>query len=81
MRDQARAPRKYELMTILHPDVAEESLPGELERISGELAVRFPDTNRAPLAAGEGPRRIVPVPYSQIEPGAGPRIVLIDRSP
>ena len=35
MRDQARAPRKYELMTILHPDVAEESLPGELDRISG----------------------------------------------
>ena len=35
MRDQIRAPRKYELMTILHPDVAEESLPGELERISG----------------------------------------------
>ena len=37
MRDQARAPRKYELMTILHPDVAEESLPGELERISGYI--------------------------------------------
>jgi len=35
LRDQERAPRKYELMTILHPDVAEESLPGELERISG----------------------------------------------
>src|SRR5215213_397270 len=35
LRDQARAPRKYELMTILHPDVSEESLPGELERISG----------------------------------------------
>jgi small subunit ribosomal protein S6 len=35
LRDQARAPRKYELMTILHPDVAEEALPGELERISG----------------------------------------------
>jgi small subunit ribosomal protein S6 len=35
LRDQARAPRKYELMTILHPDVAEESLPGELDRISG----------------------------------------------
>ena len=37
MRDQARAPRKYELMTILHPEVAEESLPGELERISGYI--------------------------------------------
>src|SRR5215207_6699570 len=35
LRDQARAPRKYELMTILHPDVAEDSLPGELDRISG----------------------------------------------
>src|SRR5215212_6157405 len=34
-RDQARATRKYELMTILHPDVAEESLQGELDRISG----------------------------------------------
>ncbi|MGH2616248.1 MAG: 30S ribosomal protein S6 [Thermomicrobiales bacterium] len=38
MRDQERAPRKYELMTILHPDVAEESLPGELDRISGFIA-------------------------------------------
>lgn len=37
MRDQARAPRKYELMTILHPDIAEESLPGELDRISGMI--------------------------------------------
>ena len=35
MRDQARAPRKYELMTIVHPDIAEESLQGELDRISG----------------------------------------------
>jgi len=35
LREQERAPRKYELMTILHPEVAEESLPGELERISG----------------------------------------------
>jgi ribosomal protein S6 len=35
LRDQARAPRKYELMTILHPDIPEESLSGELDRISG----------------------------------------------
>lgn len=35
MRDQERAPRTYELMTVLHPDVPEESLSGELERISG----------------------------------------------
>lgn len=35
MRGQERAPRGYELMTVLHPEVPEESLPGELERISG----------------------------------------------
>src|SRR5215210_3120333 len=35
LRDQARAPRKYELMTILHPEIAEETLQGELDRISG----------------------------------------------
>jgi small subunit ribosomal protein S6 len=38
LRDQERAPRKYELMTILHPEVSEEALPGELERISGFIA-------------------------------------------
>jgi small subunit ribosomal protein S6 len=38
LRDQERAPRKYELMTILHPDIAEESLQGELDRISGFIS-------------------------------------------
>lgn len=31
----ARAPRQYELMTILHPEVSEEDLPGALERVAG----------------------------------------------
>ncbi|MCC6314632.1 MAG: 30S ribosomal protein S6 [Thermomicrobiales bacterium] len=34
MRDQTRAPRMYELMTILHPDVTEEDLPAALERVA-----------------------------------------------
>ena len=38
MREYERAPRKYELMTILHPEVAEEALPGELDRISGYIS-------------------------------------------
>ena len=38
LREQERAPRKYELMTILHPEVAEEALPGELDRISGYIS-------------------------------------------
>lgn len=38
MRDQTRAPRTYELMTIVHPEVSEEDLPGALDRISGFVA-------------------------------------------
>ncbi|MCC7023075.1 MAG: 30S ribosomal protein S6 [Thermomicrobiales bacterium] len=37
MREQERAPRKYELMTILHPEVADESLPAELDRIQSYI--------------------------------------------
>jgi small subunit ribosomal protein S6 len=38
LREQERAPRKYELMTILHPEVAEEALSGELDRIAAYIA-------------------------------------------
>jgi small subunit ribosomal protein S6 len=38
LRNQERAPRTYELMTVLHPDVPEESLPEELDRISGFIS-------------------------------------------
>jgi small subunit ribosomal protein S6 len=38
LREYERAPRKYELMTILHPEVAEEALPGELDRVSGYIS-------------------------------------------
>ena len=37
MRDQITVLRHYELMTILHPEVAEDQLGGELERISGHI--------------------------------------------
>ncbi|HEX5500256.1 MAG TPA: 30S ribosomal protein S6, partial [Thermomicrobiales bacterium] len=38
MRDQTRAPRTYELMTIVHPEVSEDDLPGALDRISSFVA-------------------------------------------
>jgi ribosomal protein S6 len=37
LRDQDRASRTYELMTVLHPEVPEESLQGELDRITGYI--------------------------------------------
>ena len=37
MRNLAREPRTYELLTILSPDVPEEEIPGALERISGHV--------------------------------------------
>jgi small subunit ribosomal protein S6 len=38
LRGETRAPRTYELMTIIHPDVTEEELPGEIETISGYIS-------------------------------------------
>lgn len=37
MRDLNRAPRTYELMTILHPDVPDEETTGHLEQIAGYI--------------------------------------------
>lgn len=37
MRDLNRAPRTYELMTILHPDVPDEEITGHLEQIAGYI--------------------------------------------
>lgn len=35
MRQHERPPRPYELMTVLHPEVSEEELPGALDRVVG----------------------------------------------
>lgn len=35
MRDRPREPRTYELLTILSPDVPEEEIPGQIDRIAG----------------------------------------------
>lgn len=37
LRDLNRAPRTYEMMTILHPDVSEEELQPALDRVSGYI--------------------------------------------
>jgi len=38
LRAEPRAPRTYELMVILHPDLTEEDLPVEIDRISGYVS-------------------------------------------
>jgi small subunit ribosomal protein S6 len=35
LRDRTPVPRTYELMTIVHPEVSEDDLPGALDRIVG----------------------------------------------
>ena len=37
LRDLNRAPRTYEMMTILHPDVSEEEIQPALDRVSGYI--------------------------------------------
>ncbi len=38
LRDLSRAPRAYELMVILHPEVTEEDLPAAMDRVAGYIA-------------------------------------------
>jgi small subunit ribosomal protein S6 len=38
LRETTRLPRKYELMTIVSPDVAEDELPAVIDRIGGYIA-------------------------------------------
>ncbi|MGI9253523.1 MAG: 30S ribosomal protein S6 [Thermomicrobiales bacterium] len=38
LRGETRAPRTYELMVILHPELTEEDLPGAIEKVAGYLA-------------------------------------------
>ena len=40
MRDQTRAPRTYELLTILHPEVVEDEIPAALDRVAGLVAAQ-----------------------------------------
>lgn len=37
MRELSREQRTYELMTILHPDVSEDDLPGALDRVASHV--------------------------------------------
>jgi len=37
LRDSSRAPRAYELMVILHPDITEEDLPAAIDRVAATI--------------------------------------------
>lgn len=58
MRNQERAPRMYELMTVLHPDVPEESLQGELDRIAGYITAAGGDVIETLRDSPWGRRRL-----------------------
>jgi putative ABC transport system permease protein len=49
----------------------------ETSRLSDELAMRFPKTNRGTKDQADAPRRLTPVRYSQLDPSAGDQVRLV----
>ncbi len=50
--------RKYEMMAVLAPDIAEEAMPGELERISGYITAGGGEVTELVTTSPWGRRRL-----------------------
>jgi small subunit ribosomal protein S6 len=65
LRNLSRAPRLYELMTILSPDVPEEELAGSLDRIASYVTEAGGTVNETLRESPWGRRRLAyPIRYS-----------------
>jgi predicted permease len=54
-----------------------EEVKLDLQRTAGDIARRYPETNRGALADPEAPRRLIAVHYSPLDPGAAFDAVVI----
>ena len=73
----ARGDRHLAIVARLAPEARSSAAEDALRRLSGDLAARYPQTNRGNKDQPDAPRRITPVRYSQLDPSAGDQIRLI----
>ncbi len=73
----ARGDRHLAIVARLAPDATLSAADDALRRLSGDLAARYPQTNRGTKDQPDAPRKITPVRYSQLDPSAGDQIRLI----
>jgi hypothetical protein len=73
----ARGNRRLSIVARARAGTSLEEARIGLGRISGDLAAAYPKTNSGSINQADAPRRMIPVRYSQLDPGAGTRVVLI----
>ena len=73
----SRGDRRLSIVARLARGASRADAEEELGDISTTLASRYPATNRGDIRQKEAPRRIVPVRYSQLDPGARGQMVAI----
>ena len=69
-----RGDRRLAIVARLAPEARLRSAADALRRLSGDLAERYPQTNRGDKDRPDAPRRITPVRYSQLDPSAGDQV-------
>lgn len=72
-----RGNRRYSAIGRLAPGVAIEQARNDLDRISNDLGMKFPQTNRGNLIDPSALRRITVVPFSHLDPAVRSQTLLI----
>jgi putative ABC transport system permease protein len=73
----ARGNRRLSIVARVRDGTSLEEARVGLGRISDDLAAKFPRTNSGSINQTDAPRRILAVRFSQLDPGANTRVVLI----
>jgi putative ABC transport system permease protein len=73
----ARGDRRFATIGRLAPRVSLAGAEDAMRRLSDDLAVRFPQTNRGTKDQPDAPRRLTAVRYSQLDPSAGDQVRLV----
>jgi putative ABC transport system permease protein len=72
-----RGERRLSIVAGLAPGVTRKQADDDLLRISTDLAVQYPTTNRGSIVEADSPRRLSARTYSRLDPAAGDRVFVI----
>lgn len=73
----ARGNRRLSIVARLRAGTSLEAVRVGLGRISDDLAATHPRTNSGSINQTDAPRRFIPLRFSQLDPGANTRVVVI----
>jgi predicted permease len=73
----ARGDRRLAIVARLAPRASAARAAADLQRIAGDLAERYPDTNRGSINDANALRLITATPYSPLDPAGAAQAVLV----